>query len=86
LEEGLQKALHLSNELRKIGMRVTSDPLRRSLKAQMRDANKLESKYIIIIGKEELESEVFIVKNLNKGDQEVLTYSELIELFKKVII
>jgi histidyl-tRNA synthetase len=52
----------------------------------MRDANKLESKYIIIIGKEELESEVFIVKNLNKGDQEVLTYSELIELFKKVII
>jgi histidyl-tRNA synthetase len=67
-------------------MRVTSDPLRRSLKAQMRDANKLESKYIIIIGKEELESEVFIVKNLNKGDQEVLTYSELIELFKKVII
>ena len=86
LEEGLQKALHLSNELRKIGMRVTSDPLRRSLKAQMRDANKLESKYIIIIGKEELESEVFIVKNLNKGDQEVLTYSELIELLKKVII
>ena len=86
MEEGLQKTLHLSNELRKIGMRVTSDPLRRSLKAQMRDANKLESKYIIIIGKEELESEVFIVKNLNKGDQEVLTYSELIELLKKVII
>ena len=86
LEEGLQKALHLSNELRKLGIRVTSDPLRRSLKSQMRDANKLKSKYIIIIGEEELEGEVFIVKDLNKGDQKTLTMPEVIELLKKSII
>ena len=86
LEEGLPKALDLSNDLRGLGIRVSSDPLRRSLKAQMRDANKLKSRYIIIIGEEELEGEVFIVKDLERGDQKTLTKSEVIKLLKKVII
>lgn len=86
LEDGLQKSLSISNELRNLGLRVTSDTLRRSLKSQMRDANKLKSKYIIIIGEEELESETFIVKDLDKGNQKTLSKSEVIELLKKVII
>jgi len=86
LEDGLQKSLSISNELRNLGLRVTSDTLRRSLKSQMRDANKLKSKYIIIIGEEELESETFIVKDLDKGNQKTLSKSEVIELLKKVVI
>ena len=86
LEDGLQKSLSISNELRNLGLRVTSDTLRRSLKSQMRDANKLKSKYIIIIGEEELESETFIVKDLDKGNQKTLSKSEVIKLLKKVII
>ena len=86
LEDGLQKSLSISNELRNLGLRVTSDTLRRSLKSQMRDANKLKSKYIIIIGEEELESETFIVKDLDKGNQKTLSKSEVIELLKNVII
>ena len=56
------------------------------MKAQMREANKCNADYVIIIGEEELEGEVFIVKDLERGDQKTLTKSEVIKLLKKVII
>ena len=47
---GLPNALSLSNKLRMNGFKIISDSLRRSMKAQMREANKSGAKYVLILG------------------------------------
>ena len=68
-EEILSTALFLSDGLRKAGFSVITDPLRRSMKAQMRDANKARATYAIIIGDKELQAGQLQVKDLSTGNQ-----------------
>ena len=82
-EGAISESLFLSNKLRNLNLSVISDPLRRSLKAQMREANKINANYIIIIGEEELSNELFVVKNLQERNQKNFTKSEIIKFFKE---
>lgn len=82
-EGALSESLFLSTKLRNLKLSVTSDPLRRSLKAQMREANKINASYVIIIGEEELSNGMLIVKNLKEQNQRALTRSEIIKFFEK---
>jgi histidyl-tRNA synthetase len=82
-ERAISESLFLSNRLRNLNLTVISDPLRRSLKAQMREANKLNANFVIIIGEEELSKNLFIVKNLKEKNQKTLTKSEIIKFFKE---
>ena len=61
-------ALKLCKNLRKIGKNVVMDSLRRSIKAQLREANKSGAKYALILGDEEILSNTIIIKDLKKGD------------------
>ena len=85
-EKGLPISLLITNQLRKLGFRVTSDTLRRSLKAQMREANKMGAKHIIILGEEELEKQLFVIKDLNKSEQINIPQSEIIKFFENLTI
>ena len=82
-EGAISESLFLSNKLRSLNLSVISDPLRRSLKAQMREANKINANYIIIIGEEELSNKYFVVKNLKERNQKNFTKSEIIKFFKE---
>ena len=62
--------INIALELRQNNIRTSFDLLRRSIKSQMRDANKLGAKYVIIIGEEELTKNIATIKNLSNGDQE----------------
>ena len=81
-EEGLPTALALSNELRNAGYSVISDPLRRSMKAQMREANKLNARYALILGNTEIEQNTIQLKDLKIGDQISKAQSNLIHHFQ----
>jgi histidyl-tRNA synthetase len=81
-EEGLPTALALSNELRNAGYSVISDPLRRSMKAQMREANKLNARYALILGNTEIEQNTIQLKDLKIGDQISIAQSDLIHHFQ----
>ena len=83
VRKAISESLFLSNRLRNLNLTVISDPLRRSLKAQMREANKLNANFVIIIGEEELSKNLFIVKNLKEKNQKTLTKSEIIKFFKE---
>lgn len=61
--------MQLVQTLRRKGLRTLFDPLRRSLKAQMREANKLGTMVAVIIGDQELSSGVAQVKDLVEGKQ-----------------
>ena len=82
-EKAISESLFLSNKLRNLNLSVISDPLRRSLKAQMREANKINANFIILIGEEELSKGIFVVKNLKERSQKNFTKSEIMKFFKE---
>lgn len=71
--------IKLAQELREQNLITEFDLLRRSLKAQLREANKMNVKYAIIIGEEELESNQLEVKNFTTGNQQKVKLSKIVE-------
>ena len=63
--------------LRREGLHVAFDMKGRSLKAQMREANRQDATYTLIIGGNELEAEAATVKHMESGEQTEVPFSEL---------
>lgn len=68
-EEESKFALKLVNDLRKEGFIIEKDIFERSFKAQMKYADKINSKNLIIIGEEELKSNKAKMKNMTTGEE-----------------
>lgn len=68
-------------KLRDMGISVESDIMARSVKAQMKFANKIEARYVVIIGDDELTSGVVNVKDMSSGFSEEVALSKLTEYF-----
>ena len=73
------RVVQLAEALRQNELAVEFDVLRRSMKAQMREANKVGADYAIIIGDKELEVGQAEVKNLSTGDQNKVALNQLID-------
>lgn len=63
--------------LRSLGMTCETDFLRRSMKAQMREANRLGAKQVVILGDEELSRGEAVVKNMESGNQENVALTDV---------
>ena len=82
-DDAIQHSFKIAHQLRENKkLNIVNDSLRRNIKAQMKDANRLQAKYVIIIGEEEIASNQFIVKNMNSGEQKKLSIDKVIEHFK----
>lgn len=75
-EEGM--ALRLLTQMRDNGIKSEFYPDLVKLKKQMNYADKKNIPYVILIGQEELESQLITVKNMESGDQEKLSATEFI--------
>jgi histidyl-tRNA synthetase len=71
--------IKLAEELRHQNLATEFDVLRRSLKAQLREANKMSVKYAIIIGDKELESNQLEVKDFLTGNQQKIALNKIVE-------
>ena len=80
-QDAIQVMLSLSKKLRERNYIVVFDVLRRSLKAQMREANKFKVRYVIIIGEEELAHKKVTIKDLQKKAQYSYNQSDLFDFF-----
>ena len=80
-QDAIQVMLSLSKKLREKNYIVVFDLLRRSLKAQMREANKFKVRYVIIIGEEELAHKRVTIKDLQKKAQYSYNQSDLFDFF-----
>ena len=69
----------LAENLRQNNVRTNFDPLRRSMKAQMREANKCGATIAIIIGDKELVTGRGEVKDLSSGDQQKIDIKSLVD-------
>jgi len=68
----------LTNDLRHNNLSSECDMLRRSMRAQMREANKLGAKYAIIIGENELQQNQVQLKDLVSGKQKTIDMSSIV--------
>ena len=74
----------LAKELRTLGLNVVLETMRRSMKAQMREANKCNADYVIIVGEEEYNQNTAQVKRLNDGKQKTIDQNKIFNHFKSL--
>ena len=75
------RAYNLVNEIRSHGVIVETDYMDRSVKAQMKYANKIGAKKTVIIGSEELENNLAHVKDMETGEQVEVALDKIAGLF-----
>jgi histidyl-tRNA synthetase len=70
-------------KLRDAGLRSDMDYLERSVKAQMREANRQKARFVVILGDDELKNREFSLKLMDKNEQLAVPFDELITYIKK---
>jgi len=76
--------LKILGEARKAGLIMEFDSLRRSIKSQMREANKIGASLAIIIGDKELKDKSVQIKDLKNGQQELIPIDSIISYIKSL--
>ncbi|MBQ3553721.1 MAG: histidine--tRNA ligase [Clostridia bacterium] len=69
-------------DLRKEGVRAERDYLERSVKAQMKFANKIGAKYSMVLGDDEIARGKGTVKNMETGEQNEVSFREIAKFIK----
>ncbi|MBU4445125.1 histidine--tRNA ligase [bacterium] len=80
-----QVAFNIATTLRSRGLRVELDFLRRSLKAQMRDAGKKQARWVVIIGEDEIHKDKILLKNMTTGEQKEIQLSQAADQIEATI-
>jgi histidyl-tRNA synthetase len=79
------KVFDLALNFRNNGIVVDYDYLDRSVKAQMREANKLNARFVLFVGGDEFKTGKLNLKNMGNGEQKLIgldDYSEIINLIQ----
>ncbi len=63
------KAMQLTAQLRKDGISAQTDVMGRSLRAQMKYADKINARFTVVIGDNELEQGEAVLKNMKSGEK-----------------
>ncbi|MGQ9644046.1 MAG: histidine--tRNA ligase, partial [Ignavibacterium sp.] len=74
------KVSEIASALRKNDLMVDYDYLARSVKAQMREANKLNARFVLFVGGDEYKNGELVLKNLATSEQEKIKVNELSSL------
>ncbi|MBL7573361.1 histidine--tRNA ligase [Staphylococcus saccharolyticus] len=82
-QEADNYAVKLLNKLRKNNIKVDKDYLNRKIKGQMKQANRLNANYTIVIGDQELENNAINVKDMVTGESEKIQLDQLVNYFIK---
>lgn len=82
LGEIKEKALLIASKLRKEGLKIDLGFVNKSMKAQIKIAIRKNAKYMIIIGEDEVNSQIYQLKNIQTQEQESLSINEIIDRLK----
>lgn len=84
-EEAGFYAFALAERLRKSGVKVQTDLMKRSLKAQMKYADKLNIPFVVVIGDEELQKGEVNCKNMLNGEAQMIHLNNFAAEFKELL-
>ena len=83
--EGFIKAQSIVYELRKAGVKAETDTVGRSVKAQMKYANKIGAAYSMILGADEIEKGKAVLKCMETGEGQEIELSNITNIVKEII-
>lgn len=84
-EKARLEGFKLLSELRQAGIPALIDLLGRGLKSQMKYADREKVRYVLILGEEELEKEIIILRDMRIGDQQEIPNKAVVEYLLKTI-
>lgn len=82
-DAALKANMALAAELRRMDYTVINEPEAKSMKAQMRAANRVNARFAIIRGDEELAAGTAVFKDMESGEQHNVSVSQLTEFLNK---
>ena len=81
-EAAQSEGFKLLNNLRRAGLSAAMDFAGRSMKAQMKQANKLGARYALILGDDEIAEGTVMLRSMSDSQQEKAALAEVIEKIK----
>ena len=84
--ECFKSAFQLLQKIRSGGMSADMDYRESSLKSQFRRADRFKTRYVIIIGEDELKNRTAKLKNMKTGDEESIKSDNIVSELKKRLI
>lgn len=78
-------SLKVLNMLRMNGFNGDMDYMNRSLKSNFKQAERLNTKYIIIIGNDEIENNMVTIKNNETKESKTVAFDNIVDYFDEVI-
>ncbi|MBN8236739.1 histidine--tRNA ligase [Halobacillus kuroshimensis] len=82
-DEAQVEAVRLADAMRLAGLQVDKDYLGKKMKAQFKSADRLNAKYVLVLGEQELENGVINVKEMATGEQKEIELGSVIEYMKE---
>ena len=83
MDDCIHDGIKLLSELREKGARVSVYTEFAKLKKKFKYADQTKVDYVIVLGEEEIKTRKYSLKDMKTGDQEEVTFDELVERFKK---
>ena len=84
-EEAKRAGFKLVDALRNQGLSCEMDFLSRSLKAQMREADRLQAKYVLILGEDELKKKIITLREMATKEQKEVALDEVSRTLTKLL-
>ncbi len=85
-EAAFEKALELARNLRREGIRCSLEFGSGSLKSQLRIANRLDARHVLIVGENELARDSYVVKDLADSSQRELAPAEIASYLREKLL
>ena len=82
---GIDIALKTTHSLRKKNFRIECDLQQKSMKSQLKRADKLQSRYVLILGQSELDKNIAILKNMADSQQQEIALAQLSTELEKIL-
>ena len=83
-EEAQGAAFKLLTKLRQAGLKAGMDYAGRSMKAQMKQANKANARFALIIGEDEVKEACVQLKDMAKSEQEKVSFDNIVDVLSEV--
>jgi histidyl-tRNA synthetase len=84
-EAAVTWSMRTMQQLRQQGMAVEMDLLARGLKAQLKEANRRQAKFALIIGDNELQNQRATVRDLENSQQSEVAFADLIDYLQHAL-
>src|SRR5699024_12550473 len=82
-EDAEKQAVTLIHTLRLNGIQADKDYQSRKIKAQLKAADRLKAKYVLILGDDELQKGIVNVRTMETGEQTEVPLSDLVKMMQE---